>query len=326
MSKFEPRVLSVVPGLPIGYSMIFARNQIATLERLGVISRTFFLLSRTSPRTIFSDAVRFRREVASFRPHIIHAHYGTVTALFCALLTRVPLVITYQGSDLNPFWNSNPLRPPAGRMMSQLAALRAAGIICVSQQLKHRLWWNRAIVKVIPSGVDHTVFHPIPKLEARAQCGWPEDAKIVISSAGTDPIHKRLPLAEEAVHVAESFCGKIKFVILDGKMDQKTVAVMFNASDCFLLTSSSEGSPNVIKEALACHLPVVSVDVGDVRERLRHVFPSKVVGENPQHLGEALAEILRMGSRSIGSDVTVDLSAERVAAKVLVLYREIAGR
>ncbi|MCC2639811.1 MAG: putative Glycosyltransferase [Nitrospira sp.] len=327
MANFTPRVLSVVPGLPIGFNMIFARNQIAALEQLGVISRSFFLHSRTSPGILLSEAARFRREVAGFRPDLVHAHYGTVTALFCAALTRLPLVITFQGSDLNRFWDRHPLRPPAGRVMSQLAALRAAGIICVSRQLKGRLWWKAGKAKVIPSGVDMAVFHPVPKHEARASCGWLDGEKVVISSAGTGPVHKRLDLAQAAVRVAESLCGKIRFVVLDGSKDQESVATMFNAADCFLLTSMAEGSPNVIKEAMACDLPVVSVDVGDVRERLRDVHPSKIIGDDPQKLGAALSEILRMPARSNGSQaIRLDLTAERMASKVLALYREVMDR
>jgi glycosyltransferase involved in cell wall biosynthesis len=304
--------------------MIFARNQIATLEGLGVVGRTFFLLSRTSLRALFAEALRFRRELDSFKPDIIHAHYGTVTALFCALLTQVPLVITYQGSDLNPFSDKNPLRPPLGRMMSHLAALRASGIICVSTQLKEKLWWKRGRLEVIPSGVDATVFYPRPKHEARALCNWRNEDMIVISSAGTDPIRKQFSLAEAAVRAAQACCGKIRHVTLNGNCDQKTVAAMFNASDCFLLTSSTEGSPNVIKEALACNLPVVSVDVGDVGERLQNVYPSAIVADNPHQLGAALAEVLRKPVRSNGSDTIVDLTAERAGEKVLALYRDIA--
>ena len=323
MSVVNPRVLSVIPGLPVGYCMIFARTQIATLEQLGVVSQSFFLQTRTAPGLLLSEAARFRRVVASFQPDLIHAHYGTVTALFCALLTRLPLVVTYQGSDLNHYWHANPLRPPTARVMSQLAALRASGIICVSQQLKERLWWYRAHARVLPSGVDKNIFHPVSQRNARASCGWSDDEKVVVTSAGTDPIHKRLSLAQASVRAAESLCGKIRFVALDGKKDQRTVATLFNAADCFLLTSMAEGSPNVIKEAMACDLPVVSVDVGDVRERLREVHPTKIVDAHPRKLGAAVAELVSLRSRSNGSAAIRDLSAERVASDVLALYREV---
>jgi len=47
--------------------------------------------------------------------------------------------------------------------------------------------------------------------------------------------------------------------------------VWLNASNVLLLTSLHEGSPTVVKEALACGLPVVSVDVGDVAERIEGI-------------------------------------------------------
>jgi glycosyltransferase involved in cell wall biosynthesis len=306
--------------------MIFARNQIEALEQLGVINRSFFLRSRTSPLVLLEEARRFRRTLAEFHPDLVHAHYGTVTALFCALLTRKPLVITFQGGDLNPYWHPNCLRPPTGRLLSQLAALCAGRIICVSAQLEGRLWWNRTRAQVLPSGVDTSVFYPLPKTEARAKLGWAGHEKVVVSSAGTDPPRKRLDLAQAAVRIAESTCGKIRFVVLDGHVRQSDIALMFNGADCFLFTSDSEGSPNIIKEAIACNLPVISVDVGDVRERLRDVIPSRIISRDPHEIGKALAEFLTKPERSNGAQLIQDLSAENIALRVLRLYEEALKR
>ena len=112
---------------------------------------------------LFEEFFRFRRVIRTFRPQVIHAHYGTVTAMFAALgAGRIPLVITYRGSDLNRLPSARGLRPAAGRLLSQIAALRAARIVCVSRQLKNLLWWRRARVTVLPSGVDPEVFRPAP--------------------------------------------------------------------------------------------------------------------------------------------------------------------
>jgi glycosyltransferase involved in cell wall biosynthesis len=269
-----------------------------------------------------NESRRFRGEVKRFKPDLIHAHYGTMTAFFCMVLTRLPLIITYQGSDLNWFLHPNPLRSPTGRVLSQLAALRAGRIICVSEQLRRRLWWKRARASVLPSGVDTAIFHPISKSEARAKLGWGQQEKIVVSSAGTDPPRKRLDLAQAGIRVAESLCGAIRFVVLDGRTEHRDLPIVFNASDCFLMTSDSEGSPNVVKESIACGLPVVSVDVGDVRERLRNVRPSTIVSRDPEAIGKALAEILLESQRSNGPRIIQDLSADKIALRVLRLYEE----
>ncbi len=305
--------------------MVFIRNDIAAVEKRGVIGRTFTLCSRTSVPVLMSEAKRFRRELNEFRPDLIHAHYGTVTAFFCVVITQCPLVITYQGSDLNPCTGMNLVRSLLGRGLSQLAALRADRIICVSQQLKDRLWWNRTKTHVVPSGVDTSVFCPVSKDEARAKLGWANHEKVVVSSAGTDPARKRLDLVHAAVRVAQESCGNIRLVVLDGRTEHKDLPELFSAADCFLLTSDWEGSPNVVKEAMACSLPIVSVDVGDVRERLRNVYLSPIVSRDPQELGKALAKVLCKPERSNGHEIIAELSSEKVAGKVLSLYREALG-
>ena len=170
------RVLFVIPGEAHGSSMIFARRQAKSLEREGVEVDLFHLRSRTSVREMAREWFRFRRRVRRTAPHVIHAHFGTVTALFAALAApRKPLVITFRGGDLNPVPATAGFGPRArafaGRTFSQLAALRAGHIVCVSRQLRDRLWWRRGSVMVLPSGVDPEVFRPEPRAHAPAS-GW----------------------------------------------------------------------------------------------------------------------------------------------------------
>ncbi|MGD9727160.1 MAG: glycosyltransferase, partial [Nitrospiraceae bacterium] len=120
-------------------------------------------------------------------------------------------------------------------------------------------------------------------------------------------------------------CGKIRFVVLDGQAEQRDIALLFSAADCFILTSEWEGSPNVVKEAMACGLPVVSVDVGDVGERLRNVRPSMIVARDPRELGAAVARLVQAQVRSNGHEMVREVSAETMAAKVLSLYRELCS-
>jgi teichuronic acid biosynthesis glycosyltransferase TuaC len=321
MSPARPiRVLAVIPASSAQASMIFVRRQVASLQQAGVVCETFFLASRTSPWILMEESRRLRRMAKSFRADLLHAHYGTVTAFLCAVSVPFPLVVTYRGSDLNPSPSLSWARGFIGRLLSQLAALRARKIICVSAQLRERLWWRKHRAAVIPSGVDTALFFPYPRNEARAKLGWGSWERVVLFNAGDRKL-KRLDLAQAAVEVATPICGKIRLVVLDGDVAAETIPLMMAAADCLLLTSDWEGSPNVVKEAMACNLPVVTVDAGDVRARLEGVSPSRIVDRDPEEIAKALAEILIQGKRSNGSSRIGELSEPSVARRIISIYR-----
>ena len=209
--------------------------------------------------------------------------------MFAALgAGKIPLVITYRGSDLNRLPTERGLRPAAARLLSQVAALKAARIVCVSRPLKRLLWWRRARVTVLPSGVDPEVFRPEPRKFLRGELGWPEEERVVLFNAGRDFRNKRLDLAENAVQEARRWAPSVRLEVLDGSVPPARMPALMNAADCLLVTSDAEGSPTVVQEALATNLPVVSVDVGDIRERLEGVACSRVAERDPHALWDAL--------------------------------------
>jgi glycosyltransferase involved in cell wall biosynthesis len=254
---------------------------------------------------------------------VLHAHYGTVTALFSRLSTCVPVVVTYRGNDLTPdpgaSWALNSIR----KLISEIAALLATRIICVSDQLRQQLWWRKPIASVIPSGVDTDLFYPLAHSEARALLGWPYRERVVLFNGGGQRSLKRPDLAQAAVDAARGICGDIRLAVLNGNVAPDSVPVMMSAADCLLLTSECEGSPNVVKEAMACNLPVVTVDVGDVRSRLSGVSPTRIVGRDPTEIGNAIAEVLTLGQRSNGRSRVESISTASVARQVTSIYRAI---
>ncbi len=317
------RVLHVVPALPNGGAMIFAKRQVASLVRAGAAAETVYLSSRTDPRALARDWLRIRAVARRFRPDLIHAHYGTITAMLCACASTVPMVVTFRGSDLNPVDVHGRVRGAVARVLSQCAALSAARIICVSARLRTRLWWRAARAAVIPDGTDLRLFQPRPRDEARHELGWPAEDRIVIFNVGNNPQTKRLDLAQTAVARARSLQPDLRLELIDGNVSASRIPLLLNAADCLLVTSDYEGSPNIVKEALACDLPVVSVDVGDVADRLVGVTPSLVVDRDPAAIARGLVDILRVGARCNGSDAVQGLSEERIAEQVLAVYREV---
>ncbi len=304
--------------------MIFARRQAESLAPAGVAVEVFHLRSRTSPSALLAEFRRFRSVLASFRPGVVHAHFGTMTAMFAALATgRCPLVITFRGSDLNAVASAHGLRAAVGRLLSQLAALRATRIVCVSRGLAQRLWWRRGRVTVLASGVDSEMFRPEPRGMARARLGWREEERIVLFNAGHDPRNKRLDLAQAALAQAKLTRPGVRLEVLNGHVPPARIPTLMNAADCLLVTSDVEGSPTVVQEALASNLPVVSVEVGDIPERLKGVTCSRIVARDASALARAVAELVETPRRSDGRRKTAEFCSRRIARELARIYREI---
>ncbi|MFH1931661.1 MAG: glycosyltransferase [Pseudomonadota bacterium] len=309
--------------------MIFAHKEIARIAAAGYGTKTFMFVSSLNPGQIWREIVRLKRIILEDRPDIIHAHFGTLTGFvsgIVAQITNVPLVVTFRGSDLNPSPSDGKLRSVFQKILSHIAALSAKTNICVSCQLKKRLWWCRWKTKVIPTGVDLAFFKPIRKDEARQALGWGKNERIVLFNAGLSPEVKRLDIAEKAVKAMKERIGNVRFVVLRGDVSHDKVPIYLSGADCLLLTSDYEGSPDIVKEALACNLPIVSVDVGDVRERLDGVIPSRIVARDPEAIGFAAAEIVTSGQRSNGRDRVAEISAAMVRDKILRVYDCVVKR
>jgi len=316
------KVLAVIPGDGAGNSMIFARRQVSSLQRCGIAVDTVFLPDR-SASGLLKSLRRLRDAVREFEPDIVHAHYGTVTSLLCAAATSRPLVITFRGSDLNRDPAVGICRFVASHVMSQLSTLRAKRVLCVSEQLRRKLWFCSA--DVVPTGVDVTRFAPRAQQACRAKLDWPAEQPVILFSSGTAPVAKGMPLVAAAVEIVRKQIPGVRLVVLDGSTLPDDVALYLNAADCLAFASEREGSPNIVKEALACNLPIVAVDVGDVRERLRHVAPSFVVARDVHDFSDALVKVLCRRGRSNGRSELGALTEVSVALTIQRIYAEVIG-
>jgi len=193
------------------------------------------------------------KEIKNYRPDLIHAHYG-LSGLLANLQRKVPVITTFHGSDLN---NAQVLK------YSNLSKRMSHASIFVSQSMEIK-GIKKNKYYIIPCGVDLTQFNSLPKIEARQMLGYQQNEIIILFSSSFDRKVKNYPLAEKACsHLEKIILKKVKLLELKN-YSRKEVNLLINSADCALLTSISEGSPQFIKEAMACNCPVVATDVGDV--------------------------------------------------------------
>lgn len=300
---------------------IFVDRQIASLRQLGVRVSTFDVGTSHSLLHIIGKWLELRRQVRRLDPDLIHGQYGTVVGLLTAFAGR-SAIISFCGNDLQPGASVSVARMLLGFTLSNISALRADGLICKSEQLRQALWWRKNRAVVIPSGVDLSLFVPGLQQGAREQLGWNLENPIAVLNVGDDPGVKGIDFARATMKFVCTRLPSAELQVIS-KVEPVRMPLYYQAADVLLCTSLSEGSPNVVKEALACNLPVVSTPVGDVPERLAGVSPSCIASRDPREFGEAIVNILLSRQRSNGRERIMPLGLDQIASRILTVYRSV---
>lgn len=313
---------------------VFMSAQIESLCNRGWQPYVGILDDRTSPVGVVRSVLRLRSEMRTSQAALVHALYGSVTALVGDLIkSGKPLVISFCGDDLlgTPVdgWRWR-LREAGARWLGLFAGLFATCVIVKSDNLRAALpeaLKQRAVI--LPNGVDVNHFRPRSQENCRRQLGWSLDDPIVLfnASVGSNTAVKNPELARRTVELVRRTHGQVRLRTLSG-FSADEVALALNAADCLLVTSIHEGSPNIVKEAMASGLPVVSVPCGDVAERLRNVSPGGICPYNADALARAIVQVIRDGKRSNGPDAirAQELTLDDVARRLSGLYAAILER
>jgi glycosyltransferase involved in cell wall biosynthesis len=304
----------------------FYTQQTATLRRQGVAETTLPVpgeRTATDEGTSSRSPLDYLRYYPSVLRHsfdgydVIHANYG-LTAPAALAQPNAPVVITLWGSDVHG---------AVGRV-SRLCARVADAVIVMSEEMAAKL---EVDCHVIPHGIDLRTFRPFSTRAAREAVGWRQDARHVLFPYPTGRPVKNFPRAQRVVERVrerwrgrgggESTAEEIELQTISG-VPHDRMPLYLNAADALLLTSKSEGSPNSVKEALACNLPVVATDVGDVSRRLDGVEPS-TVATSDEELVEGLLAVLEHGGPSNGRETVQSLSLQRMGERIRRVYQSV---
>lgn len=305
-------------------SGIHVVKQVNKLREVGVDVSVFHFLGRKNPFLYFKTILDFGR--LPFEQYdLIHAHHGQSGIVALAQKQR-PVVVTFHGSDLQGIRDQRGRLTPLGyilRFSSQWVASRANEIILVADYLAKYI--HNCPYHLIPAGIDLSLFHPIPIEEARSTLGLPMNERLILFVGNPERTEKRFWLAQKAV---ASLHGTIpvQLVTANGVPPEKMPLYM-NACDILLVTSSTEGSPNTVKEALACDLPIVSTDVGDVRQRIESIEGCIVcANDHPETIALALKEVLDRNKRIEGRESVRDLDETLLTQKIIQVYEKAVSQ
>lgn len=315
------KVLIICSGNPPkGEQFNFKIHQAFIYEQIKALARKFgdfeydlFLVKGKGYPGYFSNLTLLRKKIQDYKPDILHAHGGHI-GILCGLQQKIPILVTFHGSDINNKRN---------RIFSYFAMFLSKEAIFVSQPLYNKIKFSRMHSHIIPCGIDLKTFYPIEKNEAIKILAWSGTQKKILFSSSFENKIKNYPLARNVISLMES----VELIELRNKTRQQ-VNLMMNACELLILTSFTEGSPQIIKEAMACNIPIVSTDVGDVREIIGDTEGTYICSYNPEDVAEKIRlalQFVKTQGKTNGRERIIQLGLDNheIAKKVYAIYQEV---
>lgn len=291
------------------------KNQGESLSALG-IDVHFFTIQGKGLRGYSKNVLPLRKYISKQTFDVIHAHYS-LSALVATMAGCRPLVVSLMGSDIRLGF----LIKTAIKICSLLIW---DDLIVKSQDMADNLGIDKS--KIIPNGVNTSLLKPIDKKTAIKILGWDERKKHILFAADPSRPEKNFELLKKAydqLYIKEH----IEIHVLKN-ISHQDIPNYMNAADVVVLTSLWEGSPNVVKEAMACNRPVVATAVGDI---------AWLFGNRPGHFlttfdEEDVSNKLRMAmefAEKVGQTngrtriIELGLDSASVAKRIAQVYHQI---
>jgi len=286
-------------------------DQIEALKSAGILIDTLYVDRYKGVRGYIAAAWKiFLLSFQKKKYDIIHAYYGHC-GLLARLQFRYPIVITFLGSDL--------LHPRDGTI-GKVAARLADGIIVQSEEMKRMS--KREDAYIIPFGINLNLFKPCPTQDARHELGLDPDEKLLLFPWNPARAVKRIDIIQKAVQILQQRHIKVRIISIFNQ-PHEVVAKYMNACNAMVLASDHEGSPMALREAMACNLPIISVDVGDVRQIIENVQGCYLCRRDPADIAEKLILSLELARRTNGERIIRQHDAAWSAGQVLELYARV---
>jgi len=284
-------------------------NQGNSLKDIGH-EVSFFTIKEKGIKGYFKYIFVLKKFLKSHTYDVIHAHYS-LSAIVAALAGGKPLVVSLMGSDV-----------------------KASPVLKYLIKVCHTLFWKKVIVKsrdmrdscgidrasVVPNGVNFSRFKSIPKESALKVTGWDVDKKHILFAANPKRREKNYTLAKKAFDLVNQEDIELQTLV---DIPNEIMPSYFNAADVILLTSLWEGSPNVIKEAMACNCKIVAVNVGDVSEIIGNTDGCFVTSFDEYEIATDINNALNYSQKPKGRVQIPHLNSEVVAVKLTNLYKEV---
>jgi glycosyltransferase involved in cell wall biosynthesis len=301
----------------------FIKSQGESLRNNG-INIDYFPIKGKGFMGYFKNILKLKKYLQSNKYDLIHVHYCLSGWVAKLASPATPLIISFMGSDIYGGINKKGKIKLSGYLTilsSFLLQFFVKKVIIKSKRLEKPIYLKRKI-NIIPNGVDLKKFYPMNKLKCRKYLRLPFHDKIILFLGNPNNPIKNFELLKKAFNLLN---GEGLKLIYPYPVKPDSVVKYLNAADVLVLTSFHEGSPNVIKEAMACNCPIVSTDVGDVKEVIGHTPGCYLTSFDAADCAEKIKLALDFRKKTDGRKKVRHLEINKIAKKIINLYGECLG-
>lgn len=282
------------------------KNQGESLRNNG-IDVDYFTIKGRGLAGYLKNIPMLRKYIREGNFNIIHAHYS-LSGIITSLSTNKPVIVSLMGSDIKASFFYK-------YVIKFFCDFKWGSVIVKSKRMKNDLRFSGAYV--VPNGVDFKKFKFIEKDVAQKKVGFDNNKKHIIFVASMNQSVKNFDLAQKAYKLLDSKNAELNIVSF---VDKDIMPHYMNAADVLIMTSFWEGSPNVVKEAMACNLPIVSTDVGDVKEIIKGTQGCYITSYDEVDISKKLEIVLKKNKRTNGRNNVKHLGINNIAKKIIKIY------
>ena len=273
----------------------------------------YFLVEGKGLLSYFKARRPLVKKIRAFAPDIVHAHYG-LSGIPAVLQSTVPVVTTFHNGETLGFKQN---------LLSSLFSLRTSYMIYVARHIYEKAFFKRKKnYSIMPCGVNLDECKLTDHNKARMELGMEDDKKYILFGGAYDNLRKNYPLLKQGIDLL----SRDDIITMEMKgLSRAEVSRLLCACDLLALPTKSEGSPQALKEAMACNCPIMATDVADIRHLLGEVEGHFICSFDPENVATTIQEALDFKGRTKGRERIMELGLDnlQVAKKLMKIYNSV---